>query len=284
MLDGRVCPPKEQTISVFDRGFLYGDSVFETLRTYSGAPFALDQHLARLARSAELVFIPLSIPLPELAKEVLKAVRVAENAESYVRLMLTRGQGALGLDPALAQRPSRVIIVAPLSVPPAHVYETGVAAITHHTQRAVDGTNAVGAKIGNYLVNVLAMREAGQANAVEALIVDAEGRLLEGASSNVFLVKEGQLITAPVHAGILAGITRAHVLTLAEGQGMAVQLRSPALKEAREADEIFITSSIRELVPIVRLDGQPVGKGNPGPVYQGLLQAFRARVGSLQSN
>jgi branched-chain amino acid aminotransferase len=284
MLDGRVCPPKEQSISVFDRGFLYGDSVFETLRTYAGAPFALDQHLARLARSAELVFIPLPIPLPELGKEVLKAIRLAENPESYVRVMLTRGQGPLGLDPALAQRPSRLVIVAPLNRPPAHVYDAGVAAITHHTQREGDGTSASGAKIGNYLVNVLALREAGLAGAVEALIIDGRGRVLEGASSNLFLVKGGQLITAPVEAGILAGITRAHVLTLAEVHGIPVQLRAPVREEAREADEIFITSSIRELVAVVRLDGQPVGSGSPGPVYQQLLQSFRARVGSLQSN
>jgi branched-chain amino acid aminotransferase len=279
MIDGQIRPPGEQSASVFDRGFLYGDSVFETIRTYDGAPFELDEHLRRLEHSARLVFIPLPVPIAALAAEVLEAVGAAANPESYVRVILTRGQGTLGLDPTLCDRPLRVIIVQPLSVPPAHHYLNGVAAISYRTQREVDGTSAEGAKIGNYLVSVLAMREAGQVGAVEALLVDAQGKVSEGASSNVFVVKAGKLITAPIGAGILAGITRAHVLSLAAALGIGVELRAPHLDEAYAADEIFISSSIRELMPIVRLDQRSLGSGVPGPLFRQLLAAFRQRVG-----
>jgi branched-chain amino acid aminotransferase len=280
MIDGQECPPGAQSVSVFDRGFLYGDSVFETLRTYAGVPFALVQHLERLARSAEQVFIPLPVSLAELSEEVLTVLRRTAHGESYVRVMLTRGEAVLGLNPALARRPRRVIMALPLNVPSAHDYTTGVGASTYRTQRQTEGTSAEGAKIGNYLVSVLATREAGLIGAVEALVVDARGRVLEGASSNVFLVRAGQLTTAPVESGILAGITRAHVLDLAQAQGISVELRAPELYEVREADELFITSSLRELLPIVRLDQQPIGEGTPGPVFRRLLRAFRERVGS----
>jgi branched-chain amino acid aminotransferase len=278
MIDGRICAPEEQVISVFDRGFLYGDSVFETLRTYGGVPFELGAHLARLEQSARRVFIPLPLGLAELADEVRRAVAAASNAESYVRLIVTRGQGVLGLDPALAEHPRRVILITPLNVPPPHFYIDGVAAVTQRTQRVLDATGMEGAKIGNYLVSVLAMREAKRAGAAEALIVDGAGRVLEGASSNVFLVTEGRLITPPLEAGILAGITRAQVLEVAAQTSVEVTLLAPDVEQAYAADELFITSSIRELVPVVRLDGRTVGTGKPGPVFRRLLAAFRERV------
>jgi branched-chain amino acid aminotransferase len=278
VLDGQYCPPAEPTVSVFDRGFLYGDSVFETLRTYGGKPFGLDEHLRRLERSAELVFIPLPLSREELAREVLAAIAAAGNEESYVRLMITRGQGPLGLDPALADRPRRVIIVQPLVPPPAEQYEQGIGAISYRTERVADATSAQGAKIGNYLISVLAMREARGRGAAEALVVDGQGRLLEGASSNVFLVERGTLLTPPVEAGILAGITRAHLLQLAAGLGIPIELRAPRLDETANADELFISSSIRELLAVVRLDGTQIGSGRPGPVYQRLLAAFRAHT------
>jgi len=278
MIDGSLRPPGAQQISVFDRGFLYGDSVFETLRTYGGVPYGLAEHLARLERSAALVFIDLPVPLSQIGDEVLAAVAAGGNAESYVRLMVTRGQGALGLDPGLAERPSRVVIVQPLHPPPAALYEGGIAVISYRTQRQVDATSAVGAKVGNYLVSVLAMREAGRVGALEALIVDAKGLVLEGGSSNVFLVVGGRLVTPDVSAGILAGITRAHLLELAANLGIPVELRTPSLNEAYAADEVFISSSIRELMPVVRLDDRTIAGGKPGPVFRRLLSEFRKHV------
>lgn len=277
VIDGKLCAPAEQVVSVFDRGFLYGDSVFETLRTYGGKAFALDAHLDRLIKSAGLVFIPVPLEKAALGEEIEGAIAAGGNAESYVRVIITRGQGSIGLDPSLADKPRRVIIVQPLSVPPAAFYADGVGAVSYRTQRNTDRTSAEGAKIGNYLVSVLAMREATRAGAVEALVVDAEGRVLEGSSSNVFVVSGGTIVTAPTSAGILAGITRHHVLELASELGVPVELRAPTLEEAYRADELFISSSIRELMPIVRLDQRAVGGGRPGPVFRRLLEAFRAR-------
>jgi branched-chain amino acid aminotransferase len=280
MIDGQLRPPGAELVSVFDRGFLYGDSVFETLRTYRGVPFELREHLARLARSAALVFIELPVTIEQLEAEVVAAIGAGQNAESYVRLMVTRGQGALGLDPGLAARPTRVIIVQPLSPPAPELYSRGIAAIGYRTLRQVDATSAAGAKIGNYLISVLAMREARRVGALEALIVDGAGGVLEGGSSNLFLVEGGRLVTPDVSAGILAGITRAHVLAVAAELGIAVELATPTLERAYAADELFISSSIRELMPVIRLDDRVIGSGKPGPIFAALLAAFRARVGA----
>jgi branched-chain amino acid aminotransferase len=278
MIDGVIAPLEHARVSVLDRGFLYGDSVFETIRTYDGRPFALGRHLARLEHSAELVHIPLPLPLSELRREVLEAVAAAGFPESYVRLMITRGQGELGLDPALAEKPLRVVLVQPLSPPPAEAYAKGIGAVTHATRRASDATLAAGAKIGNYLVSVLAVREARREGASEALIVDAEGRVVEGATSNVFFVRGKTLVTPPEDAGILAGISRAIVLDVAQDSDFTVELRAPLTSELDGFDEVFISSSIREMLAVVRLDGRAVGTGAPGPAYERLLRAFRLRA------
>ncbi len=275
-IDARVLAPEQATVSVFDRGFLYGDSVFETLRTYGGVPFALGEHLARLEKSAERVLITLPASPEVLGREVIELVRAAGNPESYIRLMVTRGQGdSLGLDPELARAPTRVIIVTALEVPPASLYEVGMRVITYRGQRIADSTSATGAKLGNYLVAVLAMREARRAGAQEALFVDAEGSVLEGSTSNVFALCAGRLVTAPEGAGILAGITRAKVIAVAAAAGLAVDVRKLSLEELLQAEEVFITSSIRELVPVVSVDGQPIGAGKPGSVTLELLSVFR---------
>lgn len=278
VIDGVAAPLAEAKVSVLDRGFLYGDSVFETLRTYAGVPFALDCHLARLERSAALALIQMPLSRPALAKEVTDAVAAAGNAESYVRVMITRGAGELGLDPGLAGAPVRVVIVTPLASPHPETYEHGISAITFAARRSADGTEAAGAKIGNYLVSVLAMAKARAAGAGEALIVDGAGRLVEGATSNVFFVEGGALITPPEDAGILAGITRAVVLGRAAALAIPIRFRCPDLSEVPKFDEVFISSSIRELLAVVRVDDAPIGAATPGPVYRRLLEAFRAAV------
>lgn len=276
-IDGAPVAAAEARVSVFDRGFLYGDSVFETLRTYDGRPFAVDEHLERLARSARLVHIELPVPLATLRDEIHTALRDTAS-ESYVRLTLTRGTGALGLDPRTASRPLRVLIVAPLHAPPPEAYERGVAVITYATQRVGDATPAAGAKIGNYLVAVLAMQEARTHGAVEALIVDGSGHVVEGATSNVFAVRGDVLCTPSEGEGILPGITRRHVLEVAARLGVEVRLGALTKEELLLADEMFISSSLRELLPVVRVDGAPVGAGVPGPVTRRLLDDFRRSV------
>lgn len=277
-IDGALVAPERARISVFDRGFLYGDSVFETVRTYFGKPFALAEHLARLERSASLVYIPLPVSLQMLEQEMLATVAAASNEESYIRITVTRGQGELGLDPALAEQPTRVIIVGPLSAPPAAAYEHGVSVVTFRTQRPSDNTIAEGAKIGNYLVAVLGVRAARAASAHEALIVTGDDRVVEGASSNVFGIEGGALVTPPVEAGILPGITRDRVLACARELGLEIRLETPTVERLLAMEEIFICSSIRELLPVVRVDSQLVGGGSPGPLTRRLHNGFRDRV------
>jgi branched-chain amino acid aminotransferase len=277
MIDGRPLLPEEAKVSVFDRGFLYGDSVFEALRTYAGRPFALGRHLARLQDSAARVFIELPVSLEQLGREVESAIVGAGNAESYIRLTVTRGVGdALGLDPGLSRHALRVVIVTPLKSPPPETYRDGVGAITHRTERVTDHSAAAGAKVGNYLTAVLANRQARLANAAEALIVDGRGCIIEGATSNVFAVlPDGTLLTPPESDGILLGITRQAVLAVAAELHVPIKLASLPLETAKSAAEVFFSSSIRELVPVVSIDGTPIGDGKPGITTLRLLTAFR---------
>jgi branched-chain amino acid aminotransferase len=277
LIDGRPLAPDAAKVSVFDRGFLYGDSVFETLRTYSARPFALDRHLARLQRSAERVFIDLPVSIEQIGREVQSAIIGAGNPESYVRVMLTRGIGdELGLDPGLSRHPLRVVIVTPLKAPPAEQYRDGIGVVTHKSERIADGSAASGAKLGNYLTAVLAQRAARLAQASEALLVDGRGSVIEGATSNVFVVlSDGTLLTPPESDGILLGITRETVLSVAADLGLPVRLESLPVEMLRSAHEVFICSSIRELMPVVRVDGAAIGDGRPGPVTLRLLTAFR---------
>jgi branched-chain amino acid aminotransferase len=295
-IDGRIVAPGEAVVSVYDRGFLYGDAVFEVLRTYGGVPFALGEHLARLRRSAERVFIELPLDAAGLGREVEAAVRAAlgsgpgeparpgESAgapggDAYVRSVVTRGAGPLSLDPDTASRPLRVILVEPVSPPSRETYAAGIALLSVQARRAVDDTAAAGAKVTSYLANLLAMREAKRAGAQEALVVDPRGRVIEGASSNVFVVADGRVATPPESAGILVGITRAGVVQAAKDLGLPLDERELTLGELLAADEVFITSSIREIVPVVRVDGKTIGAGAPGHVTRALHRRFREHVG-----
>jgi branched-chain amino acid aminotransferase len=278
VIDGKLMSAESAVVSVFDRGFLYGDSVFETIRTYRGRPYALDEHLERLKWSADRVFIRLPVGTETLRAEVDAALGAAGNAESMIRVMVTRGRGELGLDPDLAEHPTRVVIVSPLKTPPAEAYERGIGVVTFRTQRLADATDAAGAKIANYLIAVLATREARQVGALEALIVDNHGHVVEGTSSNVFAVIDRKLTTPPEHLGILPGITRGRVLELATELGITVELRALSIDELCRADEVFVSSTLREILPVVRIDQTNVSSGAPGPITERLLAAFRAMV------
>jgi branched-chain amino acid aminotransferase len=275
-IDGTVFPPEEARISVFDRGFLYGDSVFEVMRTYGGVPFALEDHLGRLQGSARRVAMALPVPIAQLRREVEATLAAAGNADAYVRIVVTRGSGELGLDPALARDPTRVIIVRELAEQPRELYVRGAAVATVVTQRATDATSAAGAKSSNYLANLLALRDAKQRGAYEAVVVTSDGAVLEGATSNVFLWRGGTLVTPDLSGGILAGITRQHVLDAARGLGLPAVERRVARDELWTADEVFVTSTLREVVPVVRVDDHEVGEGGPGAVTRRLHRAFRA--------
>jgi branched-chain amino acid aminotransferase len=290
-MDGALVAPERAVVSVFDRGFLYGDSVYEVVRTYRGEPFELDRHLARLARSADRLALPLPWDAARTRAEVARTLAASLGGDApdpaaapwnagqrALRVVMTRGAGELGLDPALAVDPRALVIATPLRAPPLAAYRDGVAlrivGIRHDAPEAVDTQ----AKTGAHLVNVLAVAEARRAAAHEALLLDRDGFVTEGASSNVFAVREGALLTPPLEAGILEGVTRAVVLELAREAGLEVRevpLRPGGLASA---DELFITSSAREVLPATRLDGRPVGSGQVGPVTTRLHSLFRCRA------
>ncbi|HZZ86525.1 MAG TPA: aminotransferase class IV [Anaeromyxobacteraceae bacterium] len=290
-IDGELVPPARAVVSVFDRGFLYGDSVYEVIRTYGGRPFEREAHLARLERSAERIGLELPWPGARFAAEIgrvlaaASAVREAPDpaaapwnaGELTVRLIVTRGGGELGLDPALATEPKVILLALPLQAPPLSAYDAGVTL-------ALVGETPVGrprepsAKTGAHLAHVLALREARAAGAHEALALDRDGFVTEGASSNLFLVKEGALSTPPLQAGILPGVTRAVVLGIARGAGLEVREVRLRPEDLAAADELFITSTAREILPATRLGAAPVGGGAPGPVTGRLHALFRARA------
>jgi branched-chain amino acid aminotransferase len=278
-IDGIRKVPENAHVSVLDLGFLYGDSIFETLRTYGKTPFALSEHMQRLQQSADRVLIQLPLGLDALSEEVTRAVQASPFEESYVRVMVTRGLGALGLDPRKAVQPLRVVLVAPLSAPPLADYQHGIGVVTFETSRTTDDTPAAGAKVGNYLVAVLANKKAAEAGAKEALISNARGEVTEGATSNLFWFEGRRLLTPPVSAGILDGITRRYIIEAAEVLRLELVEQIPHLDRLFASDGVFVSSSIREMLPVVTIDGKPVSGGKVPKTFTGLHAAFRRAVG-----
>jgi branched-chain amino acid aminotransferase len=276
VIDGVLHDERSAKISVFDRGFLYGDSVYEVIRTYGGEPFAVDEHLERLRRSAVLLGIELPLPSEALAGEIRRALEATGNSESYIRVVVTRGGGPISLDPALASCPCRVVIVAELQRLPAELYTRGAAIRLVAAGRAAEGAVPQGAKSGNYLINLMALGTARRQGAHEAVLLDASGRVTEGASSNVFVVADGRIHTPPLSAGILEGITRRHVIKLARDAGYEVQERELRPADLHGAAEVFITGTLREVMPVTRVDEQLIGDGAPGATTLRLLEIFRA--------
>jgi len=277
-LNGDLVAPEEARISIFDRGFLYGDSVYEVVRTYRGVPFELDDHLARLESSAARIGMRLPVPIETFAAEVAQTHAASGNEDSYIRIVSTRGSGTLGLDPRLAENPVRMVIAMPLSPPPPEVYAEGAAGALVSVRRNLRDAIDPQAKTGNYLNSVMALAEAKQRGAYEAVMLDHRDYVTEGASSNVFAVMGDRVLTPPLDVGILEGITRRVVMRVCAQGGLRV-LELPLTQAALEtADEVFITSSIREIVPIVKVDDRTIGAGRPGPAYTKIRGLFDAYV------
>lgn len=277
-IDGEILEAEAAMIPVTDRGFLYGDSVYEVVRTYGGEPYALDEHLERLEGSADRLEMELPGGRAPIVRDIENTLMAAGNQESYVRVIVTRGSGPMGLDPALADRPRRVIMVSPLEPFPVAFYEEGVAIRLVATGRSGRQSLTQGAKSGNYLINVLALGAARRQGAHEAILMDHLDRVTEGASSNLFAVRAGQLVTPPLSAGILGGITRRKVFELAAAAGFPVTEQVITGEDLRAMDEIFLTSTLREVLPVSRVDDWTVADGRPGPVARRLLAGFRAAV------
>jgi branched-chain amino acid aminotransferase len=295
-IDGVLVPSGEARVSVFDRGFLYGDSVYEVVRTYRGRPFELAAHLRRLAHSAERIGLDLPWDARRTGAEIQRTIEAARGedpvdaaaapwnaGERYARVVMTRGSGEIGLDPALAVDPKAIVIVLPLRAPPLSDYREGVKVCVVEVENVPARAVAPTAKTGNYLSHVLALREARARGAHEALMVDRDGFVTEGTTCNVFAVRGGAVLTPPLRAGILEGVTRGIVLELARELGAPVREEPIRPAHLEAAEEVFLTSTAREVLPVTRLGDRPVGGGRPGPVTSRLHAAYRARAERLSA-
>jgi len=278
-VNGSVVPAEEARVCVLDNGFTFGDAVYETLRTYGGRPFELGRHLARLRASAARLGFSIPDDDRELETRLLALLARAANAESYIRLIVSRGVGDISYHFERVGPPTVVMVVKPFEPYPDTAYLDGidvaVVDVRRNHPRALDPA----IKSCNLLNNILAVREAQARGAEEALLLNDKDELAEGASTNLFLVKGGAVATPPLTAGILAGVTRAVLLGLLREQGIPCREAPVPVGDLRAADEAFVTSSTREVMPIRAVDGRPVGDGRPGPVTRRILAAFRAFAG-----
>lgn len=274
-VNGEITPADQARVSVLDNGFTFGDAVYETLRTYGGRPFHLDRHLERLRRSARRLAIDLPATNDALTRDLDLLLDEAANPESYIRIIVTRGVGDISYHFDRVKGPTVVMAVKPYAPFPARCYTDGVAVILSSVRRNPPQALDPSIKSCNLINNILAVQEAQARGAFEPILLNETGEIAESASANVFLVKDGTLITPPLEAGILPGVTREIVLQLAAPAKIAVREEPVAVKDLLAADEAFLTSTLKGVMPIASVDGRPVGAGRPGPVSLRLLEALR---------
>src|SRR5258706_1076849 len=279
-VNGRVFDQEHAVVSVFDHGFRYGEGVYETLRTYNGQPFLFERHMRRLRRSAEMLTLGVPLSDAELDARFRDTMRTAglgdsPSREAYIRILVTRGIGELTYDPAATPVPSIVVIVKPNVDPPREPFERGVTVALVSVMRNHPGTVNPLIKSNSLLNNALAMQEALRQGAFEGVMRNTRGELAECTQSNLFIVKNGAALTPPLSAGLLPGITREFLFQI--GATAGIPIREQVLLDADlfDADEAFLTSTTRELVPIVQVDDRTIGAGTPGRVTRGLLEAYR---------
>ncbi len=285
-VNGRVFDQAHAVISVFDHGFLYGEGVYETLRTYNGQPFLFARHMRRLRTSANM--LALGVPLSDAEiearfRETMRTAGLGEgpDREAYLRILVTRGIGELTYDPAATPTPSIVVIVKPNVNPPAEVFERGVRVALVPIVRNHPGSVNPLIKSNNLLNNALAMQEAFRRGGYEGVMRNYKGELAECTQSNLFIVKNGAALTPPIDAGLLPGITREFLFEVGADAGIPVREAVLHDDDLFGADEAFLTSTTREAVPIVRVDDRTIGSGTPGPVTRALLEGFRRKAQAL---
>lgn len=274
-IDGDFYPESEAKISVFDHGLLYGDGVFEGIRFYQGRVFRLEEHISRLWDSAKGIAVEIPMSASELTAATLETIRQNDLHDGYIRLLITRGVGSLGLSPDSCRRPSIIIIAATIALYPAALYQKGLSMITCATRRTAPAALSPRIKSLNYLNNVLAKIEAQQAGAAEGVMLNEQGYVAECTGDNLFILKRGRLYTPPVNAGILEGVTRQVAFELAKKNGMVVEERELTRYDIITADECFLTGTAAEIIPAVELDRRVIGNGQPGPVTLQLIEDFR---------
>ena len=274
-IDGKHYDKENAKISVYDHGLLYGDGVFEGMRIYSGRVFRLTEHIDRLWDSAQAIWLKIPKTKPEMIKAVNDTLALSEIKDGYVRLIVTRGVGTLGLDPNKCSTPSIIIIADHIALYPEELYQKGLEIVTVSVPRTPAAALSPRIKSLNYLNNILAKIEGMQAGCIEALMLNHKGEIAECTGDNIFLVRDGRISTPPVDAGILEGVTRDAVIGLAKELGIEVFEVALTKYDAYVADEIFLTGSAAELIPVVKLDGRTIGDGRPGPMTHKLTARFK---------
>lgn len=274
-IDGGFCDQEKATISVWDHGFLYGDGVFEGIRVYNGRVFQLDEHLRRLSDSAKAVALTIPLAHNELKAAILETCRRNELLDGYIRVVVSRGKGDLGLDPRKCVKPTLIVIADKIKLYPEELYRSGLRITIASTRKTHPEALNGNIKSLNYLNNILAKIEATRAGADEAVLLSSQGFVTECTSENIFVVKGGVLHTPPPALGILVGVTRNVVIRLAKADGILVQESLLTTHDLYVADEIFLTGTGAELIGVVDVDGRAVGEGVPGPMTQRLLHSFR---------
>jgi branched-chain amino acid aminotransferase len=285
-VNGRVFDQEHAVISVFDHGFLYGEGVYETLRTYNGQPFLFDRHMRRLRRSADMLALAVPMTDAEIDARFRETMRTAglgdsTDREAYLRILVTRGIGELTYDPAATPTPSVIVIAKPNVNPPADVFDRGVKVSLVPIVRNHPGSVNPLIKSNNLLNNALAMQEAFRRGGFEGVMRNYRGELAECTQSNLFIVRNGAALTPPIDAGLLPGITREFLFEV--GRGAGIDVREAVLRDDDlfGADESFLTSTTREVVPIVQVDDRTIGSGRPGPVTHALLDGYRRKAESM---
>jgi len=277
-LDGQFVDQADAKISVFDHGLLYGDGVFEGIRLYDGNIFRLEEHLERLEYSAKAILLRLPLSRKELSDAVCETCRQNKLKNAYIRLVVTRGVGDLGLAPWLCPKPSIFIIAAGISLYPEEYYQNGLAIVTVPTRRITPAALPPTIKSLNYLNNILGKIEAKQFGALEAIMLNEQGYVAECTADNVFIVHKGELLTPSASQGALRGITRGTIMDIAGELGIPLREGNLTRYDMWCSDECFLTGSGAEVIPVVKLDGREIGTGKPGPITQRVLASFRERV------
>ena len=274
-VDGKFVDEKKAVVSVFDHGLLYGDGVFEGIRAYNGRVFKLSEHVDRLFYSAKAILLKIPMSHRAICAAVREACKRNKIRDGYIRLVVTRGVGTLGLDPNRCSKPQVIIIADKIQLYPETFYKKGLEIVTVPTTR--NHTNAVNPAIKslNYLNNILAKIEAINAGCVEAIMLNSQGFVAECTGDNVFMLKGGQLLTPPLAAGALYGITRGVAIELAKSLGVEVTEPNLTRYDLYNADEVFITGTAAEVVPVVKIDGRQIGSGKPGKLTKNLIKAYQ---------
>ncbi len=277
-LDGKFVDQADAKISVFDHGLLYGDGIFEGIRLYKGNIFRLDEHLERLEYSAKAILLKMPWTRKEIAEATCESCRQNDLVDGYIRLVVTRGVGDLGLSPWLCPKPSIFIIADKINLYPAEYYTKGLEIVTVPTRRVNSAAFSPAIKSLNYLNNILAKIEARQAGALEAILLNDQGFVAECTGDNIFIVHRGEIITPAASQGALKGITRDTIFDIAKEIGVPIREADMTRYDVWNADECFLTGTGAEVIPVVKLDGREIGVGKPGAITQRVLESFRRRV------